>query len=63
MDTTNLLKAIFGEILKELQNNQEFNDRISRIFESKIIKSEKQPKRPHRRAPGPFTPMEIFANL
>jgi hypothetical protein len=60
MDTTKLLKAIFAEIAKELQNNQAFSDRISRIFEPKIINSAKQPKRPHRREPGPFDPMEIY---
>ncbi len=62
MDMNALLKAIFGEFLKEFKTNPGFRDRMTKLIEKQDIRPDKDSKRSHRRKPGPFDPMEVYHN-
>jgi len=60
MDTSKLLKAIFQELLEEMQINKELKNRITRLVDKHSDSPKKRLKRASRRQPGPFDPMEVY---
>lgn len=60
MDINKLLNSIFDEFLREVRTNHEFKNRIIKLVEENTKGTNKQPSRPHRRAPGLFDPMTVY---
>ncbi len=62
METNNLLKAIFNELLKEIHDNKDLQQRITHLIKEQVGEVDKRPKKRRRRKLGPFDPMTIHRN-
>jgi len=60
MDTRRLMKAVFAELLEELNRNDALRERMAKIVEEHADTSVKAAVRPHRRSPGPLDPMQVY---
>jgi hypothetical protein len=53
------LQAVFEEVMRQLDENPRFAERMAAAIEADRVRQQKS-KHPHRRAPGPFDPFEIY---
>lgn len=60
MDTTKIIKSIFNEIVKEVNSNKDFKQRLTDIIENEKKKISGNKRKSPRRIPGPFDPIEVF---
>jgi len=59
MNLPKKLKAVFNELLAEVERNDQLRENLNRILESPVSHAEPPPKRSARRQPGRFDPMAL----
>ncbi len=62
MKIERILKNIFQEMLREMETNGAFRDRIIGCIKKETDFDSEKPIRTHRRKPGPFDPMLVYSD-